>query len=70
MPDEELYELKADPWEIRNLAASKRPADQAALRKLRAVLEQWIVDTEDQGRFPEARTTAGPANDAAPQEGR
>lgn len=65
MPDEELYDLQADPWEIRNLANSTKPADQAELKKLRAVLEKWVVDTDDQGRFPEARSIASPTN-AAP----
>jgi N-sulfoglucosamine sulfohydrolase len=54
MPDEELYDLQTDPYEIRNLATSKTPAHQAELRTLRAVLDKWIVDTNDQGRFPES----------------
>jgi len=58
MPDEELYELQADPWEIHNLASSTKTEDQAALKKLRAALEKWIVDTDDQGRFPEKASTA------------
>jgi arylsulfatase A-like enzyme len=39
MPAEELYDLTADPHEIRNLAASKHPEHHAALRQLRGVLE-------------------------------
>ena len=50
MPEEELYDLQSDPWEIRNLAKSDQPEHQAELKKLRAVLEQWIEDTNDQGR--------------------
>jgi N-sulfoglucosamine sulfohydrolase len=53
MPDEELYDLQADPHEIRNLANSRDPQHQAELQKLRAVLEQWIVESDDQGRLAE-----------------
>jgi len=53
MPPEELYDLDADPFEIHNLAASAKPEDQAALKRLRGVLEKWIADTDDQGRIPE-----------------
>jgi arylsulfatase A-like enzyme len=48
---EELYDLAADPWEIRNLAAD--PAHAATLRQLRARLEDWMKQTNDQGRTPE-----------------
>ncbi|MBM3333997.1 sulfatase [Candidatus Sumerlaeota bacterium] len=50
MPEEELYDLQADPHEIRNLADSTNPEHQAALKRMRAVLEKWIEDTNDQGR--------------------
>lgn len=50
MPPEELYDLKADPHEIRNLATSDDPAHHAALLRLRGVLERWIEETGDQGR--------------------
>jgi arylsulfatase A-like enzyme len=53
MPEEELYDLQNDPWEINNLATSTRPEHQEVLRNLRNVLEQWIVDTNDQGRHLE-----------------
>ncbi|HNX53343.1 MAG TPA: sulfatase [Pontiellaceae bacterium] len=51
-PEEELYDLQADPDEIHNLA--KNPDYQAVLQRLRGVLEQWIIDSDDQGRFPAA----------------
>ena len=54
MPEEELYDLQTDPWEIHNLAASDKPEHQAALQQLRGVLEKWIVETDDQGRIPES----------------
>jgi len=50
MAEEELYDLNTDPWEINNLAKSDKPEHQAELKKLRAVLEKWIEDTNDQGR--------------------
>lgn len=53
LPDEELYDTETDPYEIHNLAASSHPTHQQALREMRSTLEQWIVETDDQGRFPE-----------------
>ena len=50
-PKEELYDLKADPFEINNLAAS--PEYASTLRKLRERLDQWILETDDHGRRPE-----------------
>ncbi len=52
-PEEQLFDLEADPHEIRNLASSSDPVHAATLRRLRAALEDWIVRTDDQGRFPE-----------------
>ena len=51
LPDEELYDLKADPHQIRNLANSPEHAN--ALIRMRAALERWIEETNDQGRIPE-----------------
>lgn len=53
MPAEELYDLDADPHEIRNLAASDQPEHKVALGRLRKVLDRWIEATDDQGRVPE-----------------
>lgn len=53
MPEEQLYDLQTDPWQIQNLADSKKPEDLAALTRLRAALEKWIVDTDDKGRLPD-----------------
>ena len=58
--EEELYDLEADPHEIRNLAASKAPADVATLTRFRAALEKWIVESDDQGRFPEKSAATKP----------
>src|SRR6185436_16414041 len=48
MPAEELYDLKSDPHEIRNLASSRE--HQKILNRLRSVLEKWIDESNDQGR--------------------
>jgi N-sulfoglucosamine sulfohydrolase len=50
-PDEELYDIRNDPYEINNLAAS--PKHSKTLKKMRATLDKWIKDTCDQGQFPE-----------------
>lgn len=50
MPSEELYDLESDPYEIHNLATSASAEHQAALKRLRGVLEEWIDRTDDQGR--------------------
>jgi arylsulfatase A-like enzyme len=51
---EELYDLDADPWEVHNLAAD--PAHSKTLGELRSMLEQWIEQTQDQGRTPETES--------------
>jgi len=48
MPPEELYDLDTDPHQIRNLA--DLPDHQTVLHRLRGVLDQWIEETNDQGR--------------------
>jgi arylsulfatase A-like enzyme len=50
-PAEELYDLDNDPYEIHNLA--RDPKYVADLSRLRGVLNQWIEDVNDQGRYPE-----------------
>lgn len=50
-PAEELYDLAADPWEIRNLAGA--PEHAAELGRMRARLDRWVEQTDDQGRRPE-----------------
>jgi N-sulfoglucosamine sulfohydrolase len=47
MPAEELYDLETDPHEIHNLATA--PQHQRVLKRLRAALEKWIAETNDQG---------------------
>ena len=51
-PPEELYDLAADPHEIRNLADD--PSHAARLASMRAVLDQWMKDTDDKGQAAES----------------
>ena len=46
-PAEELYDLKADPWQLKNLAAE--PAQAETLKALRADLDRWMKDQGDEG---------------------
>ncbi len=50
-PPEELYDTTLDPHQIDNLAAA--PQRQAALKRLRAALNQWMKETKDLGLVPE-----------------
>lgn len=49
---EELYDLNADPLEIKNLASD--PAFENTLVELRNRLDKWMVETDDKGRQPES----------------
>ncbi len=51
-PREELYDLEHDPHELNNLASD--PAHRETLVRLRGVLENFLVESDDQGRFPES----------------
>jgi arylsulfatase A-like enzyme len=51
MPEEELYDLEADPHEVNNLAGKAEHL--STLERLRNVLDRWIEETNDQGRTPE-----------------
>jgi len=44
-PAEELYDLKADPWQMQNLAAS--PAHKTAKQQLRARIDSYLRQTGD-----------------------
>jgi N-sulfoglucosamine sulfohydrolase len=52
LPEEELYDIQADPHELQNLAASPKFA--AELRELRGALDAWKKQTKDE--TPAART--------------
>lgn len=51
-PREELYDLKSDPHELRNLAEDKEHA--VELIRHRKALEAWITRTDDKGLSPES----------------
>jgi len=65
MPDEELYDLQSDPHEIKNLANSSTPEDQATLKRLRDVLNNWIKETHDRGETPELQKNNSNGNGRA-----
>ncbi|MFT7676405.1 MAG: N-sulfoglucosamine sulfohydrolase [Planctomycetota bacterium] len=51
-PAEELYDLEADPHETHNLVHD--PEHAQVLAEMRQRLQTWILETDDQGRFPES----------------
>lgn len=51
-PAEELYDLEKDPHETRNLV--HEPAYAQELGRMRTILQRWIVETGDQGQYPES----------------
>jgi arylsulfatase A-like enzyme len=54
-PAEELYDLDADPHELRNVVSDPRHAE--ALRTHRAALDGWAKETDD--HVPATRTPDG-----------
>ena len=50
-PEEELYDVVKDPYEIHNLAGEAR--HKMELIRLRAILDKWIIETGDKGEIPE-----------------
>lgn len=50
-PAEELYDVDADPWQVKNLAGDPKYAE--PLAELRAMLSEWEETTDDKGRKPE-----------------
>ena len=59
-PDEQLYDLQADSYEIRNLANSDAPRHREALLRLRAALDTWLTETGDLGQWPEPPEIVAP----------
>jgi arylsulfatase A-like enzyme len=50
-PIEELFDLQADPHEVKNLAAD--PAYRTTLKEMRGLVDAWVRDTNDQGHVGE-----------------
>jgi len=57
---EQLFDTVNDPHEINNLADSKDPTHQETLIRMRAALSVWMVETQDQGAFPEPKEITEP----------
>ncbi len=53
LPEEELFDLKNDPHEIRNLVGSDDPEHRRVLHQLRGALDDWIEETGDRGMHAE-----------------
>ncbi|MEM9987411.1 MAG: sulfatase, partial [Bacteroidota bacterium] len=53
-PAEEFYDLLLDPHETNNLIHSPHREHALALAHHRDLLYRWIIETDDQGRFPES----------------
>ena len=51
-PAEELYDLRSDPHETKNLAGD--PAYTQTLQEHRKILADWIAATGDRGQQPES----------------
>ncbi|MCX7047522.1 MAG: sulfatase-like hydrolase/transferase, partial [Candidatus Sumerlaeota bacterium] len=58
-PEEELYDLKTDPYEVKNLATSANPEHQEILKRMRAANEQHILWIRDNGFIPEGSPLEG-----------
>lgn len=52
-PAEELYDLSADPNEMRNLADDPKYSER--LRSLRIQVDDWVTETNDQGAIDESQ---------------
>lgn len=50
-PEEELYNLIEDPFELINLASNPGYSD--VREKYAGILNDWIIKTDDQGQYPE-----------------
>ncbi len=60
LPDEQLFDTETDLHEVTNLVDSEDPGHQAALLRLRAALDTWVVETGDRGEFLEPREVFAP----------
>ncbi|MFZ5831077.1 MAG: sulfatase [Planctomycetota bacterium] len=59
-PEEQLFDIQADPHEIRNLAGASDIEHRDALLRLRAALDTWMVETGDRGHWPEPAEVVTP----------
>jgi uncharacterized sulfatase len=54
-PEIEFYDTQADPHEVNNLA--KVQQHKGLVDKFSRLLDNWIVETDDKGRFPEPKSS-------------
>lgn len=57
-PEEQLFDLTADPDQLTNLVSSAKPEHAAALKRLRTSLDLWFKETNDPEITPEGRATS------------
>lgn len=62
-PAEELYDIQADPYQIKNLAGESSQSQ--TLERMRGALRQWMIGVCDTGLLPEGEVLAR-AGDEAP----
>lgn len=66
-PAEELYDLRADPLELKNLAADPKQA--ARLKEMRAEVDAWMKENKDEGKtFAEPRLISDPNRAEVPAQ--
>jgi len=53
-PEDELYDLNSDPWELNNRAAD--PGNVKVVSEMRSLLAEWMIRTEDFRPVPLPRT--------------
>ncbi len=53
-PEDELYDLRSDPWELRNIAHEQRNA--GVISEMRVLVADWMIRTEDPRPVPLPRT--------------
>jgi len=63
---EELYDLYEDPDEAVNLAEDPEYEDQ--LSKMRGLLDDWIIDTDDKGQYPRSAAAMQEVIDRMPPD--
>ncbi len=56
-PEEELYDLAEDPWEMTNLAGDSE--HEKTLLEMRSILERWVEQTGDRGQVFETAAEYG-----------
>jgi N-sulfoglucosamine sulfohydrolase len=52
-PDVEFYDTRDDPHQVKNLAQA--PEQRARVAAFSKILDRWLVETDDKGRFPETQ---------------